>query len=243
MKNKEVVLCAVLCIAALLTGCAKKEAEKGVSESRNAANVKTVTWKLAFNQSIEHPQARALVWLSEQFEKETGGAYRIEINPNELLGNQKEALESLQMGVIQMAMVANSIIEPMAADFSIIALPGLYSSVEHQQKTFESGVLDDLFKSTAQSDFYSLAGLHGGVRNVYGKKPIRSPAYIKGMKIRVMQSQLMLDTINAMGAVGVAMSQGEGYTAIQTGVLDGAENNEVTYWDLKQYEVAPCTLR
>jgi tripartite ATP-independent transporter DctP family solute receptor len=239
MKKMRLILCAVLCVAGLMAGCAKKEAVGNVPDQGRAAEVKTVTWKLAFNQSIEHPQARALIWFSEQFERETGGAYKIEINPNELLGNQKESLESLQMGIIQMAMVANSIIEPLNADFAIIALPGLYNSVEHQRTTFESGVLDDLFRSTAQNDFYCLAGFHGGVRNVYGKKAVRSPADIKGMKIRVMQSQLMLDTINAMGAVAVAMSQGEVYTAIQTGVLDGAENSEVTYWDLKQYEVAP----
>jgi tripartite ATP-independent transporter DctP family solute receptor len=223
---------AVLCTGAVfLSGCSKK--------SDGAKKAEAAVWKLAFNQSVEHPQAKALQWLSGEFEKETGGAYKIEVVANELLGNQQAALESLRMGTIQMAMVANPLIEAIKSDFAVIALPGLYASLEHQQKTFTSGVLTDLFASTADSGFYALAAFHAGVRNVYGKKPVRSPADMAGMKIRVMQSQLMIDTINAMGGVAVAMSQGEVYNAIQTGVLDGAENSEVTYWDLKQYEVAP----
>jgi tripartite ATP-independent transporter DctP family solute receptor len=223
MKTKLFCFALAAAVAAGFSGCKKSEA----------------VWKLAFNQSAEHPQAKALVWLSGEFEKATNGAYKIDVVANELLGNQQAALESLRMGTIQMAMVANSLVETIKPDFAVIALPGVYSSVEHQQKVFTSEVLDGLFKSTADGGFYALAAFHAGVRNVYGKKPARSPEDMKGMKIRVMQSQLMIDTINAMGGVAVPMSQGEVYTAIQTGVLDGAENSEVTYWDLKQYEVAP----
>ncbi|MDR3049906.1 MAG: TRAP transporter substrate-binding protein [Elusimicrobiota bacterium] len=200
---------------------------------------KSQVWKLAFNQSPEHPQAQALKWLSEEFAKATNGKYKIEISHNELLGNQKEAFESLQNGVIQMAMLGNPIIEAVNADFGLISLPGLYDSVQHQQNVFTSDVLKGLFDSTRPNHFIVLSGIHAGVRNVYGKKPVHTPADLKGMKIRVQQSQSMIDVINAMGGVAVAMSQGEVYTAIQQGVLDGAENNEVTYYDLKQYEVAP----
>jgi tripartite ATP-independent transporter DctP family solute receptor len=200
---------------------------------------KTVVWKLAFNQSAEHPQARGMQWLSDEFYKATDGAYRIEINPNELLGNQKDSFELVQRGAIQMALLGNPIVEAVNPDFALLALPGLYSSVEHQQRVFTSDILKDLYASTVKNNFYVLSAIHGGTRNIYAKKPVRSPADLKGMKIRVMQSQSMMDVINAMGGIAVAMSQGEVYTAIQQGVLDGAENNEVTYYDLKQYEVAP----
>ncbi|MDR1952315.1 MAG: TRAP transporter substrate-binding protein [Elusimicrobiota bacterium] len=200
---------------------------------------KTQVWKLAFNQSIEHPQAQGLLWLSDEFYKATDGAYRIEVNPNELLGNQQESLESLQNGVIQMAIVGNPIVEAVNPDFAVLALPGLYGNAEHQEEIYKSGVLNELFATTVKNNFYTLAAIHSGVRNIFAKKPVRSPADLKGMKIRVQQSQLMIDVINAMGAVAVPMSQGEVYTAIQQGVLDGAENNEVTYYQLKHYEVAP----
>jgi tripartite ATP-independent transporter DctP family solute receptor len=211
----------------------------GTGEQKADGQVKTTTWKLAFNQSIEHPQAQALLWLSDEFYKATNGAYKIDVNPNELLGNQQQAFESLRSGVIQMATVGNPVVEAVNPDFAIIALPGIYDSVDHQKNVFNSGVCADLFRTTVKDDFYVLSGLHGGVRNVYAKKPVRSSADLRGLKIRVMQSQLMIDVLNAMGATAVAMSQGEVYTAIQQGVLDGAENNEVTFYDLKQYEVAP----
>jgi tripartite ATP-independent transporter DctP family solute receptor len=211
----------------------------GGGADKSGSGQKTVTWKLAFNQSIEHPQAQALLWLSDEFFKATNGAYKIDVNPNELLGNQAQSLESLRVGAIQMAMVGNPVVEAVVADFAVIALPGLYDSVEHQIKVFSGDVLAPLFAETVKHDFYTLTGVHSGVRNVYTKKPVHALEDLKGMKLRVMQSQLMLDTMNAMGAVGVAMSQGEVYTAIQQGVLDGAENNEITYYDLKQYEVAP----
>ncbi|MDR2772613.1 MAG: TRAP transporter substrate-binding protein [Elusimicrobiota bacterium] len=210
-----------------------------ISCGGSGSGSKTTVWKLAFNQSIEHPQAQGLLWLSDQFFKETNGAYRIEVNPNELLGNQKEAFESLQNGVIQMAVLGNPIVEAVNPDFAVLALPGLYRSIEFQQEVYTNGTLNELFATTTKNNFYTLAAVHAGVRNVYAKKPVRSPADLKGMKIRVQQSQLMIDVINAMGAIAVPMSQGEVYTAIQQGVLDGAENNEVTFYDLKQYEVAP----
>jgi tripartite ATP-independent transporter DctP family solute receptor len=225
--NKKIVLCCLAAVLALvLVSCGGKKE-------------KTTVWKLAFNQTIEHPQAQALLWLSDEFYKATDGAYRIEVNPSEILGNQKEAFESLQNGVIQMAMLGNPILEAVNADFAVLALPGLYSSIEHQQAAYTSGVLKELFSATVKNNFYTLAAVHAGVRNVYAKKPVRSPADLKGLKIRVQQSQLMIDVLNAMGAIAVPMSQGEVYTAIQQGVLDGAENNEVTFFDLKQYEVAP----
>lgn len=200
---------------------------------------KEIVWKLSFNQSEQNPQARGLKWFSDEFYKATNGKYRIEVNHNELLGNQKDSFELLQNGAIQMAMLGNPVVEAAASDFGLLALPGLYYSIEHQERVFTNGTLKDLFASTKEKNFLVLAAVHGGVRNVYAKKPVHSPADLKGMKIRVMQSQTMLDVLNAMGATAVAMSQGEVYAAIQQGVLDGAENNEVTYNDLKQFEVAP----
>ncbi|MDR0485213.1 MAG: TRAP transporter substrate-binding protein DctP [Elusimicrobiota bacterium] len=198
-----------------------------------------IVWKLAFNQSADHPQAKALQKLSDDFFEATKGRYRIEVNPNELLGDQKTSFESVQNGTIQMAMLGNPVVEAAAPDFGLLALPGLYDSPEHQTAVFKSGILKDLFTASKDKHFIVLAAVHGGTRNVYAKKPVRSPADLKGMKIRVMQSKTMLDVLNAMGANAVGMSQGEVYSAIQQGVLDGAENNEVTFNDLKQYEVAP----
>lgn len=138
-----------------------------------------------------------------------------------------------------MAIVANSIVEGVNSDFAIIGCPYIYDSIEHQKKLFQSGKLDELFATTSNNDFVVLAAYSLGPRCVYAKKPVTTPEELAGMKIRVMQSDTMIQMMNNMGGVGTAMAQGDVYSAIQAGTLDGAENNIITYTDLLQYEVAP----
>jgi TRAP-type C4-dicarboxylate transport system substrate-binding protein len=137
-------------------------------------------------------------------------------------------------------MVANPLVENYDKTFRVIGLPYIYTGPEHQEKVFTSGTLDSLFASTGKFGFEVLAAYTAGSRNMYTKDaPVKTIADMSGKKIRVMQSDTMIKMLDCMGGVGVPMSQGEVYTAVQQGVLDGAENNEITYADLKQYEVAP----
>lgn len=212
----------------ILTGCSK-EAETGV---------KSTTLKVAFNQSEAHPQYKSLKEFGEKLDVETGGAYKLEISPNSLLGDQRAATELVQNGVIQMAVVANPVVESFNKDFAVIGLPYVYDSIEHQKKVFLSGALDNLFKSVSKNGFEVVGAYTAGARSVYTNKPITAPADMKGYKVRVMQSDTMKRMIDLMGGVGTPMAQGEVYTAIQQGVLEGGENNEVTYADLKHYEIA-----
>ncbi|MCF7352976.1 TRAP transporter substrate-binding protein [Vibrio sp. CK2-1] len=195
--------------------------------------------KAAFNQSDKHPQYRALAEFGKKFESETDGRYKVSIFPNELLGDQRASLELVQHGAIQMAIVANPLVENYNKNFSIIGLPYVYTGYDHQEKVFTSGVLDDLFQETTKMGFEIVAAYTGGARSIYSKAgPVNTIADMKGKKIRVMQSDTMIKTLECMGGQGVPMGQGEVYSAIQQGVLDGAENSEITYYDLKQYEVA-----
>jgi len=196
--------------------------------------------KVAFNQSDKNPQFLALKDFGEKFTEATDGRYTFNIFPNELLGDQRASLELVQNSAIQMAIVANPLVENYNSKFSIIGLPYVYSGYDHQQKVFTSGVLDKLFKETSPMGFEVVAAYTGGARSMYNKEgPIHTIADMKGKKIRVMQSDTMIKTLSCMGGKGVPMGQGEVYSAIQQGVLDGAENSEITYFDLKQYEVAP----
>lgn len=208
----------------------------GVFSMANAAT----EIKAAFNQSDKHPQYTALNDFGKKFAEATDGRYKLNIFPNELLGDQRASLELVQNSAIQMAIVANPLVENYSADFGIISLPYIYSGYDHQQKVFTSGVLDNLFKQTTPMGFEVLAAYTGGARSMYTKEgPINTIADMKGVKTRVMQSDTMIKTLSCMGGQGVPMGQGEVYSAIQQGVLDGAENSEITYYDLKQYEVAP----
>lgn len=208
----------------------------GMSSLVNAAT----EIKAAFNQSNQHPQYLALQGVAEKLERKTEGRYKLSIFPNELLGDQRAALELVQMGSVQMAVVANPLVENYDKTFRVIGMPYIYTGPEHQEEVFTSGMLDELFASTTKFGFEVLTAYTAGARSMYTKKgPINTIEDMKGEKIRVMQSDTMIKMLSCMGGTGVAMGQGEVYSAIQQGVLDGAENNEITYADLKQYEVAP----
>lgn len=196
--------------------------------------------KLAFNQDETHPQYIAMQEFGKALKAKTNGEYEIEIFPKELLGAQKETLEMVQTGSIAMAIVANSLLESWNPDFVVFNLPYVFASVKHQQAVVnDPKIVGELFNSIGNQGVKVLAAFHGGVRNVYSKKVVKTPADLKGLKIRVMQSDTNLAMMGLMGGTGIAMGQGEVYTAIQTGVLDGAENNELIYNSLLQYEVAP----
>ncbi|EGQ9112697.1 TRAP transporter substrate-binding protein [Vibrio alginolyticus] len=196
--------------------------------------------KAAFNQSDSHPQYAALAEFGKQLETATDGRYKVSIYPNALLGDQRASLELVQSGAVQMAVVANPLVENYDNTFTAIGMPFAYTGIEHQERVFTSGVLDDLFASTKKFGFEVLTAYTAGSRNIYTKKNnVKTVDDMAGRKIRVMQSNTMVEMLSCMGGTGVPMSQGEVYTAVQQGVLDGGENNEIIYADMKHYEVAP----
>ncbi len=204
------------------------------------AKVGETVLKCAFNQTIDNPEAQTLLKLSDDLYDATEGRYSIEVYPDAQLGDQAQTLEQVTMGTLDMALVANAVVETYAPDFAILGTPYVYDSIEHQQKVFESGKLADLYATTEPLGFTVLSTYSLGARNLYTRdKAVTTPDELKGMKIRVMGSETCIDMMNAMGGVGTPMAQGDVYSAIQTGTLDGAENNIITYVDLVQYEVAP----
>lgn len=211
-------------------------------EAPAEAPADTIVLKCAFNQTITNPEAQTLQWIGEQLLEATDGRYTIEVYPDAQLGDQAQTLEQVVMGTLDMALVANSIVETYCPDFAILGTPYVYDSIEHQQKVFESGKLADLYAETEAQGFVVLSNYSLGARNLYTReKAVTTPADCAGMKIRVMGSDTCIKMMNCMtgGTDGVAMAQGDVYSAIQTGTLDGAENNIITYVDLFQYEVAP----
>ena len=236
---KKILMIGAIALLGIFGGCGKDNEKTTAAADTAAKPVETQVLKVAFNQSDKHPQYKALEKFSEELEKETNGAYKLEISPNELLGDQRAATELVQNGVIQMAVVGNPVVESFNQDFAVIGLPYLYDNMEHQKKVFTSDVLKPLFKSVAPNGFEVLGAFTAGGRCLYTDKPMTKPEDLKGYKFRVMQSDTMKKMIDYMGGIGTPMAQGEVYTAIQQGVIEGGENNEVTYADLKHYEVAP----
>jgi len=201
--------------------------------------------RVAFNQDINHPQAQALLQLSEELKTETDGRYALELYTDETLGDQAATIEQVQSGTIDLAVVAGSLLENFEPDFSVVNLPYLYESPEHQMSVLNNPeVAGGLYDTLQDDNIQVLSAYHGGVRNVYSSDgPVETPADLSGQKIRVIGSDTNVRMMELMGGVGSPMAQGEVYTAIQSGVLDGAENNELIYSTLSHDEIAPYYSR
>ncbi len=199
------------------------------------------TWKLAFNQTAEHPQFKAAAELGKKLAAATDNRYTVEPYPNEQLGSQNEVIQNLSNGTVEMMYVGGPVMEGFNKDFIVFNLPYVFESIEAQNAVFgDDSLLKELFASVeASKNITVLAALHAGVRNVYNsKRAIKSPADLKGLKVRVQQSDSQVKMIQGMGAIASPMGQGEVYGALQSGVLDGAENNETVFDALKHDEVA-----
>ncbi|WP_127125770.1 TRAP transporter substrate-binding protein [Georgenia sp. SYP-B2076] len=236
---------AALSLAACGGGAAESPSAAGetsgsATEAVDVSDAETI-FKLAFNQTDQHPQYIAAKQLGEDLYEATDGRYAIEVYPNEELGTQSDVVQNLSDGSVEMMYIGGPVLESFNEDFIVFNLPYVFDSPEKQAEVFaDEAVTGELFSSLEDSKNISvLAALHAGVRNVYNsKKAIVEPSDLDGLKIRVQQSDSQVAMIEAMGAVASPMGQGEVYSALQTGALDGAENNETVFDALKHDEVA-----
>lgn len=224
--------CALLAMSGL-AACGSDSGGEGGTESK--------VLKVAFNQSETHPQYVAMEEFGQKLEERTGGAYSIDMFPNELLGAQQETITGVQSGSIDMSIVVGSLMENVNPDFVAFDLPYAFDSAEQQMSVLNDPEITGELYSSMQGEGIHVAGaFHSGVRNVYTKNnPVEETGDLNGQKIRVIQNDTMVEMMNLMGGVGTAMGQGDVYTAIQSGVLDGGENNELIFNSLKHDEVAP----
>jgi tripartite ATP-independent transporter DctP family solute receptor len=226
--------------ALALTGCAAGDGTRADNTTKDGGAKAEKVLKLAFNQQPNHPQFVALDAMGERLKKRTNGKYDIEVFPNETLGTQKDTIELVKAGTIEMSMVAAPLMESFNKDFIVFNLPFTFDSQEHQRKTTnDPAIVSELYSSLDSQGLHVLGSFHGGVRNMYTSKgPITKPEDLKGLKIRVIESDTNIEMMKLMGGSPAPMGMGEVYTAIQSGVLDGAENNELTYANVKHAEVA-----
>lgn len=232
MKKRILALFICVITAVSMAGCSN-------STSAASSDNQTKIIRVAFNQSEEHPQYKAMKELGEKFEEATNGAYKMTIYPNGVLGEQGSMAEFIRTGALDMAIVPCSVPEGYDSDFAIVGAPYLYDDMDHLRKSVRAGVFDDLFYSTRKYNFQVMTIYTAGERNIYAKKPIEKPEDLKGSIVRVNDSSTYIKMVELMGGVGTVMSQAEVYTALQQGVIDAGENSERVYTDFKHYEVAP----
>nr|WP_295286143.1 TRAP transporter substrate-binding protein [uncultured Blautia sp.] len=210
----------------------------GCGSSDGSATKKRII-RVALSQSEEHPEYKGLVKFKDYIESELGDKYEVQLFPNELLGGQTKAIELTQTGAIDFTVAGTPNLEIFADVYEVFSMPYLFTSEEAYFAAMnDTDYMNKIYASTEDTGLQVVTWYNVGTRNFYAKKAINTPDDLKGMKIRVQQSPASIKMANAFGAAASPMSFGEVYTAIQQGVIDGAENNELALTDNKHGEVA-----
>lgn len=195
--------------------------------------------RISHAQSETHPEHIGLLAFKEYVEENLGDKYEVQIFPNEILGAAQKAIELTQTGAIDFVVAGTANLETFADVYEIFSMPYLFTSEEAYHETMEdTDYMETIYESTDDAGFRVLTWYNAGTRNFYATTPINTPDDLKGLKIRVQQSPASVSMMNAFGAAASPMSFGEVYTAIQQGVIDGAENNELALTNNKHGEVA-----
>ena len=227
-KLVSTALC-VCMIGVLATGCG--------NQSDTTSKKRII--RVALSQSKEHPEYKGMETFKEYVESELGDKYEVQIFPNELLGSQTKAIELTQTGAIDFTIAGTPNLEIFADVYEVFSMPYLFTSEEAYFAAMnDTDYMNKIYASTEETGLQVVTWYNVGTRNFYAKKAINTPDDLKGMKIRVQQSPASIKMANAFGAAASPMSFGEVYTAIQQGVIDGAENNELALTDNKHGEVA-----
>ena len=184
----------------------------------------------------DYPTVVAVKHMSELLEKASGGKHKIKVFNKAALGCEKETIDQVKIGALDMARVNVAPMNAVCPMTMVPTMPFLFRSVEHRRHALDGPVGDEILKSCEAAGFVGLAFYDSGARSIYAKKPIKTVADAKGLKIRVQQSDLWVSLVSAMGANATPMPYGEVYTGLKTGLIDAAENNIPSFDTAKHVE-------
>lgn len=202
------------------------------------ANAQTVL-RSADTHPDGYPTVEAVKYMGELIKERTAGRYSVEVYHSAQLGEEKDTIEQTQTGVIDLNRVSMGPFNGIVPETAVPSLPYMFRSVDQMRHVMDGPIGDEILKAFEAHDLVGLAFYDSGARSFYNtKKDITSIADLKGMKFRVIQSDVFVDMVNALGANATPMAYGEVYSALETGVIDGAENNWPSFESAKHYEVA-----
>jgi tripartite ATP-independent transporter DctP family solute receptor len=205
-----------------------------------AAQQKTVL-KASDVHAAGYPTVVAVENLGKKLEKATSGRVSVQMYPAMQLGGEKEAIEQAQIGAIAFARVSVGALGPVVDDLNVFNMPYVFRNTAHMQQVIDGPIGQELLDKVTNSGkgLIGLCWMDAGARNLYdSKKPIRTIADLKGQKVRVMGNPIFVDMMNSLGGNGVAMGYDQVFSALQTGVVDGAENNPPSFVFDNHYQVA-----
>lgn len=184
----------------------------------------------------DYPTVVAVKRMSELLEQKSGGKHKIKVFNKGALGTEKETIDQVKIGALEMTRVNISPMNGICPLTQVPTMPFLFRSVDHMRKSLDGPVGEEILKSCESAGFIGLAFYDSGARSIYAKKPIKTVADAKGLKIRVQQSDLWVALVGAMGANATPMPYGEVYTGLKTGLIDAAENNIPSFDTAKHFE-------
>lgn len=233
-KRRIYLLLGMMCAAAgFMAACG--------SPKKAAADRETPEFVFTYaeNQAEDYPTTQGAYCFAELVREKTDGRIEIQINADGVLGDERNVVEQMQFGGIDFARVSLTTMGDTIPKLNVLQLPYLYTGAEHMWKVLEGEIGDDFLASVSELDLVALSWYDAGARNFYSTtKPIRTLEDMKGMNIRVQESELMLEMVRALGAYPTASVYSEVYSELQTGAIDGAENNWPSYESANHYEVA-----
>jgi tripartite ATP-independent transporter DctP family solute receptor len=189
-----------------------------------------------------YPTVAAVESLGRKLQEATAGRLSVQMYGSMQLGGEKEAIEQAQVGAIQFARVSVGALGPVIDDLNVFNLPFLFRNTAHMQKVIDGQIGDELLEkvtSNASAGLVGICWMDAGARSVYDtRRAIKSIDDLKGLKVRVMGNPMFVDMMNALGGNGVAMGYDQVFSALQTGVVDGAENNPPSFVFDNHYQVA-----
>jgi len=202
------------------------------------SNTSVSTLRLGHSLDTQHPVHKAMVIFGEELEKQSQGKLKVTIYPSGQLGGERECLELLQIGSLDITKVSAAVLENFIPEYKVFSVPYMFRDKTHTFSVFDSEIGESLLLKGEKFRLRGLTFYDAGSRSFYMKEaPIKSPADLKGKKIRVQKSNMAVAMVNDLGGSPTPISWGELYTALQQGVVDGAENNPPSFYTSKHYEV------
>lgn len=233
-KNKWKYFLALGTAAVLAAGCS---AEK--QKLRQEKTTPEYVFTYAENQAEDYPTSQGAYRFAELVKERTGGRIEIQVKAGAELGDEKAVLEQLQFGGIDFTRVSLSPLSEIVPQLNILQMPYIYTGHDHMWKVLDGEIGDEFMGFFEDAAMEPLSWYDAGARSFYtSTKPVCRIEDLKGLRIRVQQSRLMMDTMELLGAEAVPMTFEDSYSALQKGEVDGAENNWPTYESVRHYEVA-----
>ena len=197
-----------------------------------------IVMRLAETHPQDYPTTKGDYEFARLVKERTNGRIVVEVYHSKQLGEEKPVIEQVQLGAIDMTRVSISAVSSFVRDLDAFQLPYLYRDAAHMWKVLNGPIGEEILKKHEAFNFIGVGWFESGSRNFYTKKQVKTVGDLKGMKIRVQQAPLMVGLVEALGAVATPLDYGAVYSALQTGVVDGAENNWPSYLTTSHFEVA-----